>query len=233
MKLKFPYLSACVFALCLALSTHSWSATKRIGIMVFDGVLTSDITAPLEVFGAASKLSWFSDYEVITINVGDQSSITTEEGLHLNVDAFLSAKPALDVLIMPSSYTMDPLLANKSLIAYIKTTATKAEWMASNCSGAFVLAEAGILDDKEATTWAGGEADLAKAYPKVKVQYDRNVVIDDHVITSNGSVVSYEAALALLAKISSQSRADEVKAALQLQRIGRDNDKNGVISIIE
>ncbi|MDF4362349.1 DJ-1/PfpI family protein, partial [Vibrio parahaemolyticus] len=48
------------------------AADKRIGILVYDGVLTSDVTAPLEVFGVASRLTWFSDYEVLTISVSDQ-----------------------------------------------------------------------------------------------------------------------------------------------------------------
>nr|WP_231583886.1 MULTISPECIES: hypothetical protein [unclassified Vibrio] len=59
------------------------AADKRIGILVYDGVLTSDVTAPLEVFGVASRLTWFSDYEVLTISVSDQKTITTEEGLKL------------------------------------------------------------------------------------------------------------------------------------------------------
>jgi len=120
---------------------------------------------------------------------------------------------------MPSSYHMEPLLKNKDLIQYIKDTAKQAEWMASNCSGAFVLAEAGILSGKKATTWAGGESDLKNDYPEVDVQFDTNFVIDGNVITSNGSVVSYQAAFALLEKMSSESRAEEVREALQSKRL--------------
>ncbi|GAA3576214.1 MULTISPECIES: DJ-1/PfpI family protein [Marinobacter] len=208
-----------LFALSLLLVAASAQADKRIGIIVFDGVLTSDITAPIEVFGIASKKAWFSDYDVITINVGDGATVTSEEGLTLAVDAHLSDRPEVDVLLVPSSYDMDPLLENKDLIGYIRELEPKIEWLASNCSGAFVLAEAGVLDGRKATTWAGGEGDLEDDYPAVDVQYDTNYVIDGNVITSNGSVVSYEAALALLAQMSSEGRADEVRAALQMQRV--------------
>jgi len=203
----------------IALASNATAADKRIGILVFDGVLTSDVTAPIEVFGIASKQSWFSDYKTLVINVGKDKSVTTEEGIRLLVDATLQDQPSVDVLLMPSSYDMEPLIENQDLISYIQKTAEGAEWMASNCSGAFVLAEAGVLEGKKATTWAGGESDLAKAYPNVNVQYDTNYVIDGNVITSNGSVVSYEAALALLEEMSSKSRAEEVKSALQMQRI--------------
>ena len=211
-----------VITLLISLLMNSLPASaddKRIGIIVFDGVLTSDITAPLEVFGIASKKTWFSNYDVITINVQKSEYITTEEGLSIKVDAYLDNRPEVDVLLMPSSYDMDPLLENKALIQYIADTAKKAQWMASNCSGAFVLAEAGILSGKKATTWAGGESDLKDSYPNVDVQFDQNYVIDGNIITSNGSVVSYEAAIALLEQMTSTSKAKEVSEALQTQRL--------------
>jgi len=124
-------------------------------------------------------------------------------------------------LIVPSSYSMEPLINNSSLISFIQRTGKDAEWMASNCSGAFLLGEAGLLNGLKATTWAGGEAHLKKAYPKIDVQFDSNVVIDNNVITSNGSLVSYQAALALLAKMTSERKANEVAEALQYQRFSQ------------
>lgn len=194
------------------------AADQRIGILVYDGVLTSDVTAPLEVFGVASRLTWFSDYEPITISVSDKKFITTEEGLKIGVDAWIGDAPELDVLIVTSSYDMDPLIENKDLIHYIKGTSRIADWIASNCSGAYLLAEAGVLDGKKATTWAGGEADLQKHYPSVDVQVDQNVVVDGMIVTSNGSLVSYQAALQLLRLMSSESKAQEVADTLQYSR---------------
>jgi transcriptional regulator GlxA family with amidase domain len=210
------------FILLLTLSLGSipaLAADKRIGIIVFDGVLTSDVTAPLEVFGVASKKSWFENYEVITINVSNSDHIVTEEGLSLRVDDHLKNRPEVDVLLMPSSYDMQPLLENQALLQYLRDTAKQADWMASNCSGAFVLAEAGLLAGKKATTWAGGEADFQSDYPQVDVQFDTNYVIDGKVITSNGSLVSYQAAFALLEQMASSRKANEVREALQTQRL--------------
>jgi len=193
----------------------------KIGILVFDGVLTSDVTAPLEVFGVASRKTWFSDYDVITISVEDKSQITTEEGLKLYADTWIGTHPEVDVLLVPSSYTMEPLLENADLISFIKNTGAQAKWMASNCSGAFLLAKAGLLNGKKATTWAGGESDLQSEFEEVDVQFDTNVVVDDKVVTSNGSLVSYQAALVLLSKLSSPSKAQEVSEAIQYQRFSQ------------
>lgn len=203
----------------LAYSTNLYAGTKHIGVLVFDGVLTSDITAPIEVFGAASAKSWFSDYEIVTIAVDNTSEVTTNEGLKLQVDAGLKDRPKVDVLIVPSSYEMEPILKNKELISYIKATARTAEWLASNCSGAFVLGEAGVLDDRKATTWAGGERELKASYPKVDVQFDTNYVVDGNVITSNGGLVSYQAALFLLSKLSSERKSKDIAETLQYERL--------------
>jgi len=209
--------------LCLQLMVmgKAHAADKTIGIIVFDGVLTSDITAPIEVFGAATEASWFSNYNVITINVSDKPHIKTHEGLTMLVDKRLSDLPKVDVLLVPSAYDMSPLLSNQQLIRYVQQTAKTAQWMASNCSGAHVLAEAGLLNGKRATTWAGGEAELKKNYPNVDVQFDTNFVMDGNVLTSNGGLVSYEAALALLSNLASPSKANEIREALQMPRLQR------------
>ncbi|MCW8886510.1 MAG: DJ-1/PfpI family protein [Motiliproteus sp.] len=215
-----PFRSAILAILfsIFALSHTASAADKRIGILVYDGVLTSDVTAPLEVFGIASRLSWFSDYQPVTISVQKQQTITTEEGLKIGVDYWIGDAPKLDALIVTSSYEMEPLISNTALIKFIQKTANHAQWVASNCSGAYLLAESGTLDGKRATTWAGGESDLQRRYPAVKVEHDRNVVIDGNFITSNGSLVSYQAALMLLKKMSSESKAKEVAETLQYQR---------------
>lgn len=194
---------------------------KVIGIIVWDGVLTSDVTAPLEVFGQASQQSWFNHYEVKLIALDDRKSITTHEGLRLGVDASILNMPAaaLDVVLIPSAYEMEPIVENARLIRFVQQAAGKASWIASNCSGAWVLAEAGLLDGKKATTWAGGEHKLQKAYPQLRVQHNTNVVVDGSVITSNGGTVSYQAALTLLAKLSSPRLARQIGKALQIQRV--------------
>ncbi|MGH1441530.1 MAG: DJ-1/PfpI family protein [Cellvibrionaceae bacterium] len=208
-----------LFSLFTLITNAAHAANKTIGIIVYDGVLTSDITGPAEVFGVASKQSWFKDYDVKMISINDQTTITTEEGLTIKSDTNIDEAKNLSALIVPSSYTMEPLLKNKKLIQFIKTQGKKVEWMASNCSGSYLLAEAGLLDGKKATTWAGGEKDFQKEYPTVSVQENKNYVIDGNIITGNGSVVSYTSAIKLLSLMSNKKLAQEVFDTLQLGRI--------------
>lgn len=205
--------------LLLAVNTGAHAAKSKIGIVIYDGVLTSDVTAPIEVFGAASKKAWFSSYEVVVISATKNKVIKTEEGLIITAEKTIYDQLNLDVVIVASAYDMAPLINNKTLIKFVKTQSKQASWMASNCSGALILAEAGVLDGKKATTWAGGEKDFAEAYPKVAVQFNKNVVIDDGVVTSNGGPVSYQAAFELLAKLSSNDFSQEISELIQFNRL--------------
>lgn len=210
----------CVFVLSISANIAS-AASSKIGILVFDGFLTSDVTAPIEVFGAATKKALFSSYEVVVISATKNKTVVSEEGLTVVADKTIADELELDVLLVPSAYEMDNFISDKKLIDFIRKQGASASWMASNCSGAFLLGEAGILNGKKATTWAGGEKNLAKSYPKINVQYDQNVVIDDKVITSNGGPVSYQAAFELLAKLSSKKFSKEISESIQFNRLDR------------
>ncbi|VAW55879.1 hypothetical protein MNBD_GAMMA07-2561 [hydrothermal vent metagenome] len=211
--------AATLFIFAVLFSNITSAASSIIGVLAFDGFLTSDVTAPIEVFGAATKKSWFSSYQVIIISATKNKEIVSEEGLRIIADKTIYDEIKLDVLLVPSAYEMEKFLNNKDIINYIKKQNESASWLASNCSGAFLLGEAGVLDGKNATTWAGGEKELLKAYPKIKVQFDKNVVIDKKVITSNGGPVSYQAAFALLSKLSSDKFAKEISESIQFNRL--------------
>jgi transcriptional regulator GlxA family with amidase domain len=208
--------------LVLSLSAkYAVADSSNIGVLVFDGFFTSDVTVPVEVFGAATKKAWFSSYKVVLVSATKNRTVVSEEGLTVVADKTIYDDLKLDVLVVPSAYDMDRVLKDDMLIAFIKRHGQSASWLASNCSGALLLGEAGILDGKKATTWAGGEKGLASAYPKVNVQYDKNVVIDKNVITSNGGPVSYQAAFELLAKLSSEKFAAEIAETIQFNRLER------------
>ncbi len=219
MNLRRAAILAAVVLFAGTAAPSARAASSTIGILVFDGFLTSDVTAPLEVLGAAGKRPWFAGHEIVLVSAGHEKAARSEEGLRVVADRTIYDDLELDVLIVPSAYKMEPLLKNKDLVDFIRKQGASAAWMASNCSGARLLAEAGILDGKNATTWAGGEKAFAEAYPKVKVQADRNLVVDDKVITSNGGPVSYQAAFELLARLTSEARAKEISRDIQFDRL--------------
>ena len=191
----------------------------KIGIVVFDKVLTSEVVGLAEVFGIASQQSWFAGSEVILVGVEAQATICTEEGIRIRVDATIADELQLDVLLVPAANDIDELLQHKALNLFIQKQAQQAKWTGSVCAGAFLLANAAVLDGTKATTWFGGESALQAQFPSVVVVYDQPVVVDRRRITANGGVVSYQAALTLLGQLSSPEQAKEVYDILGLARL--------------
>lgn len=199
------------------------SQAYTIGIIVFDGVLTSEVIGPAEVFAIASQSQDFQA-NVRLISLESQPTVRTDEGIRLGTDATITDDLALDVLIVPGGSDMTDLRQHAGLNAFIRQQETSAQWIGSVCAGAFVLGEAGVLDGKQATTWFGGETRLQEQFPAIHVVHDQPVVIDQRHITANGGLVSYRAALILLGRLSSPDHAHEVYQTLNLDRLGTWDD---------
>lgn len=111
-------------------------------------------------------------------------------------------------------------MQHAALNAFIRKHAESSGWVASVCAGAFLLGSAGVLDGKQATTWFGGEASLQAQFPQIDVKFDAPVVVDQRVITANGGLVAYRAALVLLVNLTSTDAAHKVYNGLGIARIG-------------
>lgn len=194
--------------------------TYTIGIIVFDGVLTSEVIGPAEVFAIAGQQDWFKGAKVLLIGIEQQPTVRTEEGIQLMVNATIADDLVLDVLLVPGGNDMNHLLQHEKLNAFIQKQDETAEWLASVCAGAFLLGNASVLDGKQATTWFGGEASLQSQFPAIEIVYDKPVVVDKRRITANGGLVGYQMALVLLGQLSGPKHAKEVYDSLGMARLG-------------
>jgi transcriptional regulator GlxA family with amidase domain len=163
---------------------------RTVLIVLFDGVQSLDVTGPLEVFAHAPG------YEVTTASLGGAPA-RTSSGLRLTPDAalaHLTAPP--DLLLVPGgagARRRDP-----DLVAWLRENAAKANRLASVCTGAFLLAEAGLLDGRKVTThWARCE-ELAAQYPDLTVDPDPIFIKDGNLATSAGVTAGIDLALALV-----------------------------------
>lgn len=192
-------------------------ARRTIGILVWDGFLTSEVTAPVEVLGAAVARGSLPETAIILVSPG-AVEVTSNEGLRVLADTTIAACPDLDVLIVPSSADMAPIVADAAVVAFVAAQGRTVGTLASHCAGAFLLGAAGLLDQRRATTYPGGEAKLQAATPAADVVAE-DVVRDGNLITSSGAVVSYRAALVLLAELTDDAVARAVAEDLYLDRL--------------
>jgi transcriptional regulator GlxA family with amidase domain len=170
-------------------------------IVVFDGVQGLDVTGPLEVFTGAANYQQARTgdpaYRVQLASPGG-GRVTTSSGLVIVPAADLLAAGAdcIDTLIVPGGAgTTEPAA---ELIAWLNGAGRRARRVASVCTGAFLLAEAGLLAGRRATThWAFADS-LASRFPDIDVDPDPIFVRDGPVSTSAGVTAGIDLALALV-----------------------------------
>ncbi|MCA3086804.1 MAG: DJ-1/PfpI family protein, partial [Rhodocyclaceae bacterium] len=182
-------------------STHA-SPTRNVGIFIFPIVEILDFAGPYEVFTTASRMALREapdrapPFNVFTI-------AATTAPVHARAEFAALPKydftdhPPIDVLIVPGG-VVDAEVGNPDVIAWIKRIASHAQLVASVCTGAFMLAEAGLLSGCSATThWEDAE-DLARRYPEVNVINERRWVDQGSVVTSGGISAGIDMSLHLV-----------------------------------
>lgn len=169
----------------------------RVVIPIFAGVQALDVTGPAEVFSIAARLGAHG-YE-IELTAAGGSPVRTSSGLQLTPQRALSSvRGGLDTLIVPGGQGTRQALEHSELIGWIARTAPRARRVASVCTGAFLLAEAGLLDGRRVTThWSACEA-LGRRYPALTVEEDPIFIRDGEVWTSAGVTAGIDLALALV-----------------------------------
>lgn len=187
-----------------------------IGLLMYNGVLTTEVTATSDVFSKPSK-DGKQLFNVITI-AETTEPIVSEEGLTLIPDYSFENSPKLDVLFVPSAYDMYTQVHNPKIVNFIKEQNKNTKYTVSNCAGAQLIGQSGIADGKKIVTYIGGGKELQKNYPNLKVQNDSLVafVEDGKFMSSNGNLVSYISALNLLEKMAGKEQVDFVKSYLYL-----------------
>jgi transcriptional regulator GlxA family with amidase domain len=189
--------------------------TRRIVLLAFDRLQALDLVGPAEVFSMASRITGGAySLEVVTARKGE---ISTSSGLHLRPDRTLAAcRGAIDTLVVVGGEGVPGALRDESLVQWIARAASRSRRVASVCNGAFLLARAGLLDGRRATThWGACEA-LQRRHPEVDVDPDAIFVKDGHIYTSAGVTAGMDLSLALVEEDLGRRTALEVARWLVL-----------------
>ncbi len=190
-----------------------------IGLLMYNGVLQSEVIATSDVFSKPSK-SGEQLFNVICI-AETSDPITTEEGMNFLPDYTFENCPELTALFVPSAYDMHSQVNNPQVVEFIREKNEETAYTVSNCAGAQLIGASGIASGHKIVTWIGGGKELQKDYPDLKVQDDSAVtfVEDGKFSSSNGNLASYISALSLLEKMTSADHREFVESYLYLGRL--------------
>jgi transcriptional regulator GlxA family with amidase domain len=204
-----------------SLAMEKWS----VGILVFDGVEVLDFAGPFEVFsrtrltpGLESRRSDDdAPFDVFTV-ARRHGPVAAIGGLQVLPKHDFADAPRIDLLVVPGGFGTRPLLQDEETLGWIRSRARECQQLTSVCTGALLLAKAGLLDGKRATThWAALDL-LGEVGPRVTVDRERRVV-DDGVITSAGVASGMDMAFYVVEQRFGKAVADETAHYIEYRRV--------------
>jgi transcriptional regulator GlxA family with amidase domain len=187
--------------------------------LVVDGTYNTELVAPMDVL-QHTVFHMQHGIDVFTV-APSRDTVTTFEGLRIVPDYGFTTDsiPPVDLLIVPSArQSMDADLANEALIDFVRTRGREALYVMSLCDGAFVLAQAGLLDAHVCTTFPADVERFRETFPDLaEVREGLSFVHDRTVITSQGGARSFEAALYLVELLYGRDIALKIGTGLVIE----------------
>ena len=181
-----------------------------VAILIFDDVEVLDFCGPFEVLSTARLAGTTNDearlFEVVTI-AEEARTIRCRGGLLVQPHHTIAAHPVLDILVVPGGWGTRRERRNDRLLDWIVDQDRSTKITASVCTGAFLLAERGLLDGRRATTHWASIAWMRQQYPDVLMVEDERVVDAGHIVTSAGVSAGIDMALHLVARLHDRETA--------------------------
>ncbi|MDX2226901.1 MAG: DJ-1/PfpI family protein [Verrucomicrobiae bacterium] len=177
---------------------------KRTGILLFDEVEVLDFCGPFEVFSVTrlhpeKRREEASPFEVFLVSERG-GKITATGGLKVESDHSFASCPPLDILVVPGGWGTRALALHEPLLQWIRSRAVAVETLASVCTGSLLLAAAGLLEGRRATTHWQSLDRMRDSFPNVRVSRGEQVVEDGSILTSAGISAGIDMALRLVTR---------------------------------
>jgi transcriptional regulator GlxA family with amidase domain len=169
----------------------------NVAILVYEGVYLMDFTGPQEVFYDSYSENKDHLFKVYTIS--EAKEIKAHCGLKISPDYDINNCPKPDILVIPGG-ELSLLKGNDKLKSWIIKTSGEAKTVISVCTGAFILADAGLLENQIVTTWHGAIEELQKIVPSAKAEKGVRYTDNGKIITTAGISAGIDGSLYVVSK---------------------------------
>lgn len=173
-----------------------------VGILLFNEVEVLDFAGPFEVFSLTTYPDTDNKPFIVKTISETGNMINARNGLKIKPDYNFNDKIDFDILIIPGGYGAEEIeINNLNVIKWIKNKFNNVDILASVCTGSFLLAKTGILDDKNATTHWMDIKKLKNDFPKIKVHKNIKYIEDGKIITAGGVSAGINMSLYIIEKL--------------------------------
>jgi transcriptional regulator GlxA family with amidase domain len=173
------------------------SKPHRVVLLAYEGVELLDVVGPLETFAAVGATSAGPRYSV-AVAAERPGLVRASSGLAIEATLGLGALAEADTLLVAGGSGLEAAMQQPALVGALRDAAPRVKRLGGVCVGAFLLAEAGLLDGRRAVTHWEFCGRLAARYPAVKVERDPIFIVDGDVWTSAGVTAGIDMALAMI-----------------------------------
>ena len=170
------------------------NSNRSIAILLFDNVNAVDVTGPIEVFASARSVDGSSAYSINSWSI-DETQVKTESGLCLMADSKIPNQASTDILIVPGGAGIREKKTLNKISRWLRENHTHFGELLSICTGAYALAEAGLVDGYTVTTHWAHANDLQKRYPAINVDSGALFLRGQHISSSGGVTAGIDLAL--------------------------------------
>ncbi|HRA06560.1 MAG TPA: DJ-1/PfpI family protein [Propionicimonas sp.] len=189
--------------------------TRQVAILAFDDMEVLDYAGPYEVFNVAGELTDPAAFAVCSVGL-HPGQVVGRGGFTVLPRFTIADCPAPDVLVIPGGAGTRRLLGDTDLLGWVRSVSVEADVVASVCTGALVLAAAGLLDDRDATTHHGAFAELEALSPSTRIDRTaRFVQAAPGLWTSGGISAGIDLSLELVARLAGSHARDAVVTEME------------------
>jgi transcriptional regulator GlxA family with amidase domain len=189
----------------------------RIGIALFDRAEELDWAGPWEVLSYWSHRNPEDGVEVFTVAQDASEPIACAKGLRVLADHSWDSAPEIDVLVYPGGRGTRIQVGDEKVRTWVRSIHERAQLTTSVCTGAFILADAGLLHGRAATTHWDDYDGLLEIDSSILLQPDARYVDTGDIITAAGVSAGIDMALHLIVRLHSEDRAREIKRGIQYE----------------
>ncbi len=187
----------------------------NVAILVFDDAEVLDFAGPYEVFTVAKEFTKPPAFHVYCVGIG-ASPVLARGKFAVSPRYTIDDSPQADILVIPGGFGTRPLLKHERLVSWIREQAGKVQWLLSVCTGALLLAKAGLLENRPATTHHGALDHLKLLSPTTTIVKDRRFVQSgERIFTAGGISAGIDLALHMVEKLAGKEARQAVAAEME------------------